>query len=40
MLLRAQMSHFATNLQYYLMFEVLEAARQVNCMHCVCTLFV
>ncbi len=28
--LRADMSHFVTNLQYYLMFEVLEAAWQVR----------
>lgn len=30
LLLRAEMCHFATNLQYYLMFEVLEASRQVS----------
>ncbi len=28
--LRADMSHFATNLQYYLMFEVMETAWQVR----------
>jgi hypothetical protein len=28
--LRSEMSHFCTNLQYYIMFEVLEAAWQVR----------
>jgi len=27
--LRSEMSHFVTNLQYYLMFEVMESAWQV-----------
>ena len=27
--LRSEMSHFVTNLQYYLMFEVMEGAWQV-----------
>jgi hypothetical protein len=28
--LRSEMSHFVTNLQYYLMFEVMESAWQVS----------
>ena len=29
--LRSEMSHFCTNLQYYIMFEVMEGAWQVRC---------